>query len=304
MSDVDDVIHVCHKCQIDLQVSFKPKTSATYDANAWADDNENTKYLIGEPPLESDKINLPFDAELILEKIVETESFLELEEQTFLQESGLSKAWMVITEIEYSFPNFNKDNVAYMVYKYYGLDYNDYQPSNRDKPKITVLDDIDDQVEYNDLDLDSTMCCDKPVSDCECKLDPGSYIFSPNRPTFLQTYNTLQNVIHPNTLELFENAYVYEQDAGEFPCASCSAFGTYKCVPLRDWMRNVADDHTYQQALQHQTEKGGEIEPCTAYQPSVDTPVSVIQYIYDVYLHDHFYEESEEMYDEEVEFLD
>lgn len=146
--------------------------------------------------------------------------------------------------------------------------------------KVNALDMSDYIVDKNNMDTllgmanpelihyDDTLCCNQEKAICHCAYEKRSIVFGDPKMNFMEIYEKLMAKGNKLTagLEIYDYAYDWLSPNQPIPCTSCTYHGTYRCIPLRNWLRAIADDiHTG--SVDELLFEGAEILPCENYTP-------------------------------------
>lgn len=156
------------------------------------------------------------------------------------------------------------------------------------------------------LGPDYVMCCDQPKEVCSCPVDPDSIIYTSPPLSFVQVYERIQKD-SGITVELAEEAYAYDAETKSSPCESCEYHGTYNCVPLRSWLREIDQSYSVDQTSLSDAVSYihcDSIEPCEDYSPSKSTTRDEVQHIVDKYIKIIFDTKQDEIDDDTIIILE
>lgn len=138
------------------------------------------------------------------------------------------------------------------------------------------LDDIDDDINdfYDQSDLPhpknlsmySTLCCDKAFAFCKCTHKKQSIVYGEHILSFNDIYEKAMRSHGTPQYELYEFAYSWDENSNSIPCTTCVYYGTYKCFPLRNWLKNIADKIIYDKI--NLEDKHAVVDPCNNFEPN------------------------------------
>lgn len=122
---------------------------------------------------------------------------------------------------------------------------------------------------FNDM-----LCCDLPAEKCNCD-EPLSF-------------NTAMVAGHDNYVapgyELTDYAYDTDNVTDMKLCETCSHHGTYRCKPLRQWLREISEPEMMSDNPTGLDNKMMYISPCLEYVPSSTATSTDIDFVLE-YLH-------------------
>ncbi|MGW8178050.1 MAG: hypothetical protein ACWGQW_04550 [bacterium] len=248
---------------------------ATLDLNAWYEDNEVTETTFD--PSANSTPATKTQSDYCLERFKAIVSILRKSVEDYDTMTPDEKYELVVEYFDQTrhFNNLDTDVFNYVAAEQLlGLaEFDSYE-----------YDYFKNSIDLTSISVDTAMCCDEDPVDCTCPKVDGSVIYNGNAPSFFSVYESFQRLILDSTKEEITSfAYDWDQEIDEAACAGCIYYNTFRCIPLREWLRTL-DKKSDQRDMYDNVLRFSEmIMPCPNY-VATDSSSEHQTYIFNKYV--------------------